>query len=64
MQGFTDKGLTEELAGKLELEARLRTTGLIDGEVDRLAAHKLLQIEQQLDSSPITWPTTRPNTSS
>ena len=50
VQGFTDKGLTEELAGKLELEARLRTTGLIDGEVDRLAAHKLLPIEQQLNS--------------
>jgi integrase len=50
VQGFTDKGLSEELAGKLELEARLRTTGLIDSEVDRLAAHKLLPIEQQLDS--------------
>ena len=29
-KGFTDKGLTEQLAGKLESEARLRKTGMID----------------------------------
>jgi hypothetical protein len=28
-QGFTDKGLTEQLAGKLESEARLRSSGMI-----------------------------------
>ena len=32
MKGFTDKGLTEELASKLEGEARLRSTGLIDAD--------------------------------
>lgn len=36
VQGFTDKGLTEQLAAKLESEARLRKTGLVDPELDRL----------------------------
>ncbi len=30
VQGFTDRGLTEELAKKLEGEVRLRVTGLVD----------------------------------
>jgi len=45
VKGFTDKGLTEQLAGKLETEARLRTTGLIDAEQERLAEHKLAVLE-------------------
>lgn len=28
--GFTDKGLTEELAGRLETAARLRRTGMVE----------------------------------
>jgi hypothetical protein len=35
VQGFTDKGLTEQLAGKLETEARLRKTGLVDAAQER-----------------------------
>ena len=47
-KGFTDKGLTEELAAKLETEARLRKTGLIDPEQERQAATKLCPIEDHL----------------
>jgi len=39
-KGFTDKGLSEQLAGKLESEARLRRTGLIDPEQERYAANR------------------------
>jgi len=39
-QGFTDKGLSEQLAAKLEAEARLRRTGLIDPEQERLVECK------------------------
>jgi len=46
--GFTDKGLTEELAGKLETEARLRRTGMVDANLDRITEHRLLPIEDQL----------------
>jgi hypothetical protein len=35
VRGFTDKGLTEEIAAKLESEAR-RTTGLVDATQDRI----------------------------
>jgi integrase len=59
-KGFTDKGLTEQLAGKLEGDARLRTTGLIDPEQERYAEQKLSPIadhlaafeESQADNSP------------
>ena len=47
-QGFTDKGLTEQLAGKLESEARMRSTGLIDAEQERLAEHKNSELESLL----------------
>jgi integrase len=43
-KGFTDKGLSEELAAKLESEARLRTSGLIDPLQDRIAEHKQADI--------------------
>ena len=39
-KGFTDKGLTEQLAGKLETEARLRKTGLIDAELEELRGNE------------------------
>ena len=48
--GFTDKGLTEELAGKLELEARMRSSGLIDPMLDRIAEQKRLPIDDHLDA--------------
>ncbi len=47
-KGFTDKGLTEELAAKLESEARLRTAGLIDPAQDRIAEHNQVGIEAHL----------------
>lgn len=47
--GFTDKGLTEELAGKLEAEARLRRTGMVDASLDRINEHRLLPIDNQLE---------------
>jgi integrase len=47
-KGFTDKGLTEQLAGKLESEARLRKTGLIDPEQERYAEVKLAAIKVHL----------------
>ncbi len=46
--GFTDKGLTEELAGKLETEARLRRTGMVDAGLDRITEQRLLPIEEHL----------------
>jgi integrase len=48
-KGFTDKGLTEELASKLEGEARLRSTGLIDAELDRVTEQRMIPIGDQLD---------------
>jgi site-specific recombinase XerD len=50
VKGFTDKGLTEELAAKLEGEARLRTAGLIDDEQDRIAQRRQAPLEDHLTS--------------
>ena len=47
---FTDKGLSEELAGKLELEARMRSSGLIDPALDRFAEQKRLPIDEHLEA--------------
>ena len=47
--GFTDKGLTEQLAAKLESETRLRSTGMIDPMQDRYAAQKLIPIERHIE---------------
>ncbi len=49
VQGFTERGLTEQLAGKLEAEARLRRTGLIDVEQERLAKHRNAELGDLLD---------------
>jgi site-specific recombinase XerD len=49
-KGFTDKGLTEELAAKLEGDARLRTTGLIDTEQDRIAQCQQAPLDEHLAS--------------
>src|SRR5262245_26621873 len=45
-QGFTDKDLSEQLAAKLEAEARMRRTGLIDPEQERLAECKQSPLEE------------------
>ena len=44
-KGFTDKGLTEQLAGRLESEARLRSSGLIDVDQERIAETKQSAID-------------------
>lgn len=49
-KGFTDKGLTEQLAAKLESEARMRSTGLIDVESEKTLKQKQLPIKQHLDA--------------
>jgi site-specific recombinase XerD len=46
--GFTDKGLSEQLAAKLETEARLRRTGMIDVDQERLAKTKYAPLEDHL----------------
>ncbi len=47
-KGFTDKGLTEQLAGKLETEVMLRKRGMIDPLQDQVASQRLLPIEEHL----------------
>src|SRR5438046_2752655 len=49
-KGFTDKGLTEQLASKLEGDARLRRTGLIDPEQERLVTVKQAPLQEHLDA--------------
>lgn len=48
--GFTDKGLTEQLAARLETEARLRRTGLIDVDQEKLVETKHAPIDPLLDA--------------
>lgn len=48
-KGFTDKGLTEQLAAKFESEARLRASGLIDPAQEQLAGQKLSPIKGHID---------------
>jgi site-specific recombinase XerD len=47
-KAFTDKGLSEQLAAKLENEVMLRKRGLIDPEIDRLDQSARKPIEQHL----------------
>jgi integrase len=49
-KGFTDKGLSEQLAAKLESDARLRRTGMVDPEQERYAAVKDSPIEGHLET--------------
>jgi len=46
--GFTDKGLTEQLAARLEDEARQRRTGLIDPEQEEYSLQKKLPLADHL----------------
>ncbi len=48
VKGFTDKGLSEELAAKLETEARLRRTGMVDASLDRVIEQRAIPIAEQL----------------
>lgn len=48
--GFTDKGLSENLASKLETESRLRRTGLIDPSLEKAQEQKLSPLESHLQS--------------
>jgi hypothetical protein len=48
-KGFTDKSLTEQLAVKLETEARLRRMGYIDDSQAELAEGKNSAISKHLD---------------
>ena len=48
-KGFTDKGLTEQLASKLETEVMLRKRGMIDPESERLLAIKKSTIDSHLE---------------
>jgi len=47
-KGFTDKALTEQLAAKLEGESRMRKTGLVDPELENVAMHKAVLLEEHL----------------
>ncbi len=47
-KGFTDKGLTEQFAAKLEGDARLRSTGMVDADQERYALHKRAPIAEHL----------------
>ena len=48
VKGFTDKGLTEQLAARLEGEARMRQTGLIDPEMEQFNLNKALPLEDHV----------------
>lgn len=48
VKGFSDKGLSEQLAGKLESDARLRRTGLVDDEQARISVSKNAPIDEHL----------------
>ncbi|MEP3479771.1 MAG: tyrosine-type recombinase/integrase [Fuerstiella sp.] len=48
-KGFTDKGLTNQLAAKLENEAMLRRQGLIDPEQERIASMRDVRLKDHLD---------------
>lgn len=49
VKGFTDRGLTEQLAAKLEMEARLRATGLVDPEQERIAEREQTELAELIE---------------
>lgn len=49
-KGFADRGETERLAGKLEHEVMLRKRGLIDPELESLAAKRKTPITEHMNS--------------
>ncbi|MBL8827913.1 MAG: site-specific integrase [Planctomycetaceae bacterium] len=52
--GYTDKGLTEQLAAKLETDARLRRTGMVDTEQERLAQSRQSPLESHLQAYEVS----------
>lgn len=48
VKGFTDKSKTEQLAAKLENEAHLRRTGMIDTRLEEMVKRKQSEIEPYL----------------
>lgn len=49
-KGFSEKGLSEQLAAKLENEALLRRSGMIDQAAEKLAAERRTPIDEHLKS--------------
>ena len=49
-RGFSDKGLTEQLAGRLENEAMLRRQGLIDPDEERASEWKSTPLSDHLSA--------------
>jgi len=47
-KGFTDKGLTQQLAGKMEMESRQRRLGLIDAELEEQAERRKDGLQEHL----------------
>lgn len=50
VKGFTDKGLTEQLAAKLENEVMLRKRGMIDPLAEQLAVRRQMLVADALDA--------------
>ena len=50
VKGFTDKGLSEQLAAKLENEVMLRKRGLIDPALEKLAETRQASLDQPLEA--------------
>ena len=50
VKGYTDRGLSEQLARRLEDEARLRRTGMIDPEQEKYAKNRQSPINDALDA--------------
>ncbi len=48
VKGFTDRGLTEQLAAKLENEAMLRQRGLIDPQAEQACEQRKTSLEEHL----------------
>ena len=64
-KGFTDKGLTEQLAAKLENEVMLRKRGMIDPAQERLLAIRQSPIAEHPGRlRPLAWITPRRSTRS
>ncbi len=50
VKGFTDRGLTEQSAARIENEVMLRKRGLIDPAAEKIAGHRQTPIKAHLDA--------------
>lgn len=50
VKGFTDKALSEQLAAKLEAEARMRRSGLVDPTAERIAEHAKTPFDNHIEA--------------